>query len=342
MAVIDLRSDTLTRPTPGMLEAMTKAPVGDDVYDEDPTVHELESRVAELFGHEAALYCVTGSLSNQLGIRMLVEPGEEVLCDVQAHIVRAEMGGHAAIGQVTTRTFSSPTGLAEADRIAELIAVGGGPYHVTTAAVAIENTLNYAGGKIQPYENLAEISELCQSYGVKRHLDGARLWNAHIATGVPLEAFGALYDTISVCFSKGLGAPVGSVLVSSADNIARARIVRKRMGAGWRQAGVLAAAALYALEHQLGRLADDHLAARAFAEEVAALAPSAITPDDVETNIVVLDTGDYDAREVLDSAAGQDVRVSQLGPRTLRAVAHLGVDEADCRAAGKILGSLLA
>lgn len=325
-----------------MLEAMTRAPVGDDVYDEDPTVHELETRVAELFGHEAALFCATGSLSNQLGIRMLVEPGQEVLCDVQAHIVRAEMGAHAAVGQVTTRTFSSTTGVAEVDRIAELISVGGGPYHVTTAAVAIENTLNYAGGRIQPYENLVGISELCQSFGIKRHLDGARLWNAHIATGVPLESYGALYDTISVCFSKGLGAPIGSVLVSSADNIARARIVRKRMGAGWRQAGVLAAAALYALENQLARLADDHAAARAFAEEVAALAPSAITPADVQTNIVVLDTGERDAGEVLDAAAEQQIRVSRLGPRTLRAVAHLDVDEASCRTAGKVIGSLLA
>lgn len=325
-----------------MLEAMTRAPVGDDVYDEDPTVHELEARVAELFGHEAALFCATGSLSNQLGIRMLVEPGQEVLCDVQAHIVRAEMGAHAAVGQVTTRTFSSTTGIAEVDGIAELISVGGGPYHVTTAAVAIENTLNYAGGKIQPYENLVEISELCQSFGIKRHLDGARLWNAHIATGVPLESYGALYDTISVCFSKGLGAPIGSVLVSSADNIARARILRKRMGAGWRQAGVLAAAALYALQNQLARLADDHAAARAFADEVAALAPSAITPEDVQTNIVVLNTGERDADEVLDAAAEQQIRVSRLGPRTLRAVAHLDVDEASCRAAGKVVGSLLA
>lgn len=325
-----------------MLEAMIKAPVGDDVYDEDPTVHELESRVAELFGHEAALYCATGSLSNQLGIRMLVEPGEEVLCDVQAHIVRAEMGSHAAVGQVTTRTFSSATGLVEVDRIAELISVGGGPYHVTTAAVAIENTLNYAGGKIQPYENLVRISELCQRYGIKRHLDGARLWNAHIATGVPLVSYGALYDTISVCFSKGLGAPIGSVLVSSADNIARARIIRKRMGAGWRQAGVLAAAALYALDNQLARLADDHLAARAFADEVAALAPAAVVPDEVQTNIVVLDTGGRDAGELLDAAAEQQLRVSQLGPRTLRAVAHLDVDEAACRSAGKVLGALLA
>ncbi|WP_230208060.1 low specificity L-threonine aldolase [Microlunatus sp. Gsoil 973] len=342
MTVIDLRSDTLTRPTPGMLEAMTTAPVGDDVYDEDPTVHELESRVAELFGHEDALFCVTGSLSNQLGIRMLVEPGEEVLCDAQAHIVRAEMGSHAAVGQVTTRTFSSSSGLAEADRIAEMISVGGGPYHVTTAAVAIENTLNYAGGRIQPYENLVEISELCQRYGIKRHLDGARLWNAYIATGAPLVSYGALYDTISVCFSKGLGAPIGSVLVSSAENIARARILRKRMGAGWRQAGLLASAALYALEHQLTRLADDHAAARAFAEEVAAAAPAAIRPEDVETNIVVLDTGDRDAGKIVDAAAREDVRVSRLGPHTLRAVTHLDVDENGCRTAGKVLGSLLA
>jgi threonine aldolase len=342
MTVIDLRSDTLTRPTPGMLQAMVSAPVGDDVYDEDPSVHELEGRVAELFGHEAALYCATGSLSNQLGVRMLVEPGQEVLCDVQAHIVRAEMGAHAAIGQVTSRTFASETGIAEPDRVAELIAVGGGPYHVTTGAVAIENTLNYAGGRIQPYENLVQISELCLSNGINRHLDGARLWNAHIATGVPLAAYGALYDTVSVCFSKGLGAPIGSVLVSSAENIAKARILRKRMGAGWRQAGVLAAAALYALDHQLARLADDHVSARALADEVAAVAPAAVTPDDVQTNIVVLDTGDHAAAEVVDAAAEQQIRVSMLDSHTLRAVAHLDVDEAACRNAGKILGSLIA
>src|SRR4051812_37509737 len=155
-----------------MLQAMVGAPVGDDVYDEDPTVHELEGRVAELFGHQAALFCATGSLSNQLGVRVLVEPGQEVLCDSQAHIVRAEMGAHAAIGQVTSRTFSSPGGIAEAGPIEEMISVGGGPYHTQTAAVAIENTLNYAGGRIQPYANLVAISELCQRSGVSRHLDG--------------------------------------------------------------------------------------------------------------------------------------------------------------------------
>lgn len=342
LRTVDLRSDTLTRPTPGMLQAMATAPVGDDVFGEDPSVQELEHRVAELFGHQAALFCVTGSLTNQLGVRLLVDPGQEVLCDSQAHIVRAELGAHAAIGQVTSRTFSSPGGIAEADRIAELIAVGGGPYHVSTAAVAIENTLNFAGGRVQPYANLAEISELCLRHGVQRHLDGARLWNAHIATGVPLADYGALYDTISVCFSKGLGAPVGSVLVSSAEDIARARILRKRMGAGWRQAGVLAAAASYALDHQLQRLADDHAAARALADEVAAIAPSAVDPESVQTNIVVLDTGDRDAGAVISSAEEHGVRLSRLGPHTVRAVTHLDVDEEGSRRAGRILAKLLS
>jgi threonine aldolase len=342
MMPVDLRSDTLTRPTPGMLEAMITAPVGDDVFDEDPSVHALENRVAELFGHQAALFCVTGSMTNQLGVRVLVEPGEEVLCDVQAHIVRAELGAHAAIGQVTSRTFSSDSGVAEADRIAELIAVGGGPYHVSTAAVAIENTLNFAGGRVQPYANLVEISELCLRHGVQRHLDGARLWNAHIASGVSLADYGRLYDTISVCFSKGLGAPVGSVLVSSADNIAKARILRKRMGAGWRQAGVLAAAASYALDHQLQRLAADHAAARALADEVARSAPAAVKPEAVETNIVLIDTGDVDAGEVITRAEQRGVKVSRLGPHTVRAVAHLDVDESACRRAGGVLADLLS
>jgi threonine aldolase len=340
--MIDLRSDTVTRPTAGMLQAMVTAPVGDDVYDEDPTVHELEHRVAELFGHEAALFCATGSLSNQLGVRVLVEPGQELLCDSQAHIVRAEMGAHAAIGQVTTRTFPAPGGIAEAGPIAEMIAVGGGPYHTETAAVAIENTLNYAGGRIQPYANLVAISELCRSSGVRRHLDGARLWNAHVATGVPLADYGALYDTISVCFSKGLGAPIGSVLVASRADIARARILRKRMGAGWRQAGVLAAAALYALDHQLDRLADDHANARLLADEVARLAPAAVDPDTVETNIVVLDTGERSAAEVVAAARSEQVAVSLLGPHTVRAVSHLDVSADDCRKAGSLLGRLIA
>jgi threonine aldolase len=325
-----------------MRSAMAAAPVGDDVYAEDPTINELESRVAAAFGHEAALFCATGSLANLLGVRCLVEPGQEVVCDVEAHIARAEMGAHAAVFGTTMRTFPSVRGLADVDAMAAMITPDAGPYLVSTGAVAIENTHNFGGGTVQPYDALRAISDLCLDRGVGRHLDGARLWNAHVATGTALVDYGALYDTISVCFSKGLGAPVGSVLVSSAANIAKARMWRKRLGGGWRQGGILAAAAIHALDHHVERLADDHVAARALARAVAGAAPAAVDPDRVQTNIVVLSTGDRLAAPVARAAAGAGVLVSALGPTMIRAVTHLGVDRAQCEAAGEVLGRLIA
>ena len=338
---LDLRSDTVTLPTPGMRAAMLDAPLGDDVYAEDPTVNELERRVAELLGHEAGLFCVSGSLANGLGVRMLVEPGQELICDVQAHVARAEMGSHAAVHGVTMRTFGSDRGRVDPAQVAAIISPAAGPYLVSTAAVAVENTHNFGGGTIQPLDALTAVGQLCRDNGIGYHLDGARLWNAHVATGVPLDTYGRLFDTVSVCFSKGLAAPVGSVLVSSAANIARARILRKRLGGGWRQAGVLAAAALHALDHHVERLADDHAAARAFAEAVALRAPSAVEPESVETNIVVVDTGDAPAAPVAAAAAEHGIRLSALGPHLIRAVTHLDVTKEDCEQAGTVLGRLL-
>ena len=339
--MIDLRSDTLTKPTEGMRAAMAAAAVGDDVYAEDPTVNELEARVARLLGHEAGLFCMTGSLANLVGVRLLVEPGQEVLCDVQAHIVRAELGAHSAVHGLTMRTFPSVRGRLDPDRVAEIISPNAGPHLVSTAAVAVENTHNFGGGTIQPLEHLQAVGALCREHGVGYHLDGARLWNAHIATGVELSTYGALFDTVSVCFSKGLGAPVGSMLLSSAENIARARVLRKRLGGGWRQAGLLAAAAGYALDHQLTRLADDHAAARAFATAVAGRAPTTVDPAGVETNIVILDTGSHSAAEIARAAAEQNVIISALGPRMLRVVTHLGVSPEQCVDAGALVGDLL-
>jgi threonine aldolase len=340
--VIDLRSDTVTQPTQQMREAMLAAPVGDDVYAEDPTVNELEQRVAELLGHEAGLFCVSGSMCNMLGVRLLVEPGQEVVCDVQAHIARAEMGGHAAAYGLTMRTFPSTRGRLEPAEVAKIISPSAGPYLVATAAVAVEHTHNFGGGTIQPFDELTAVAELSREHGIGYHLDGARLWNAHIATGVALEAYGRLFDTVSVCFSKGLGAPVGSVLVSTADNIARARVMRKRLGGGWRQAGVLAAACLYALDHHVQRLADDHAAARTFAEAVAGCVPTAVDPDNVETNIVVIETGTTPAAPIAVAAAERGVKVSALGPFMIRAVTHLDVTADDCEWAGRLVGELLA
>ncbi len=339
--MVDLRSDTVTRPTPAMRAAMLAAPVGDDVYAEDPTITELERRVAAAFGHEAALFCATGSLANLLGVRSLVEPGQEVICDVEAHIARAEMGAHAAVFGTTMRTFPSVRGLADPGAMVSMITADAGPYLVSTGAVAIENTHNFGGGTVQPYDALRAISDLCLDRGVGRHLDGARLWNAHVATGTALIDYGALYDTISVCFSKGLGAPVGSVLVASAERIARARVWRKRLGGGWRQAGILAAAAIYALDHHVDRLVDDHRAARGFAEAVITDAPGAVDLDRVQSNIVVLSTGDRPAAPIARAAADHGVLVSALGPTMIRAVSHLDVTLDDCVGAGAVLGRLL-
>ena len=338
---VDLRSDTLTRPTAAMRAAMHDAPVGDDVYGEDPTVIELEQRTAALLGHEAGLFCPTGSLTNLLGVGLLVAPGEEVLCDAGAHIARAELGAHAAVGGVTMRTWASVRGRVDVDAVAAMVAPDAGAYLVSTTAVAVENTHNFGGGTVQPLDQLVAVGALCRDAGIGYHLDGARLWNAHVATGVPLIEYGRLFDTVSVCFSKGLGAPVGSMLLSSADRIARARIRRKRLGAGWRQAGSLAAGALHALDHHVDRLADDHAKARALAEVVAGQVPDVTDPAAVETNIVVLDTGTRSATEVAAAASAAGVVLSVLGPRTLRAVTHLDVEHDDVVAAGAVVAGLL-
>lgn len=340
--MIDLRSDTVTRPTAGMLAAMAAADVGDDVYGEDPAINALEARVSGLLGHEAGLFCTTGSLANLLGVWLLVQPGQEVVCDVRAHIARAEMGAHAALHGVTMRTWDSADGVTDAATIAGLITPDAGPYLVSTAAVALENTHNFGGGTVQPYEHLVEVSRLCGDAGVGRHLDGARLWNAHVATGISLAEYGRLFDTVSVCFSKGLGAPVGSMLVSSAANIARARVQRKRLGGGWRQAGVLAAAADYAIDHHLPRLGDDHAAAAAFAAEVVAVAPEAVELAKVTTNIVVLDTGAAPAADVALKAARAGVLISALGKHMVRAVTHQEVSVEQATAAGRLAGEVLA
>jgi threonine aldolase len=339
---VDLRSDTITRPNEGMRAAMAAAAVGDDVYGEDPTVAELERRVADLLGHEAGLYCTTGSLTNLVGVRLLVEPGQEVLCDAVAHIARAELGAHAAVHGITMRTFPSERGVLDVAQVAALLSPAAGPYLVSTAAVAVENTHNFGGGTVQPFDQLAAVARLCRDAGVGYHLDGARLWNASVASGISLADYGGLFDTVSVCLSKGLGAPIGSVLVASADRIARARVLRKRLGGGWRQAGLLAAAGLYALEHHIERLAEDHAAAGAFAKAAAEVMPDAVDVDAVQTNIVLVGTGAVPAAELVSPLAARGVLVMPGGPYVLRAVTHLDVDVAACARAGRVVGEVLA
>ncbi|MET0524465.1 MAG: threonine aldolase family protein, partial [Nocardioides sp.] len=252
-ALVDLRSDTVTRPTPAMRAAMAGAEVGDDVYGEDPTVRALEERVAALFGHEAALFTATGSLANVLAVRGLVAPGQEVLCESAAHIARAELGAHGAVSGITMRTWMHPRGQIDLDALETLFAPDLGPFLVATAAVSVENTHNFAGGAVLSADDLDALRAWADARGVRVHLDGARIWNAHVATGVPLERYGAAADVLSVCLSKGLGAPVGSLVVGPADQLAEARVWRKRLGGGMRQAGILAAAGLHALDHHVER-----------------------------------------------------------------------------------------
>ncbi|WP_300402010.1 GntG family PLP-dependent aldolase [Nocardioides sp.] len=333
--MIDLRSDTLTRPTGAMRAAMADAEVGDDVYGEDPTVTALEERVAGLLGHEAALFMPTGSMSNVLGVRALVAPGEEVLCESRAHIARAELGAHGAYSGVTMRTWIHPRGQVDLPTIQSLFAPDMGPFFVRTAAISVENTHNFAGGAVLPLADLRDLKEYAVGVGARIHLDGARLWNAHVATGTPLAEYGACADVISVCFSKGLGAPVGSMLVASRDVVAETRVWRKRMGGGMRQVGVLAAAAEHALDHHVERLAEDHAHARLLAEACG------VDPAGVETNIVVVPRRDAaDAASYVTRAAEQGVRVATVGPTTVRLVTHLDVSRDDAERAAAVLARL--
>ena len=235
--IVDLRSDTLTKPSAEMRKFMVSAEVGDDVYGEDPTVNSLEERIADLFGHEAALFCPTGSLANQLAIRMLVAPGEELLTETNSHIVRAELGAGAVFSGITTRTWLAERGLLKAEDVLNIARPDSGPYLVSTTAIAIENTHNFGGGTVQPINEIKKLRQETQKLGISMHLDGARIWNAHVATGVDFKEYGKYFDTLSVCLSKGLGAPIGSLMISSKERIAKARQWRKRYGGGMRQVG---------------------------------------------------------------------------------------------------------
>ncbi|HEY3007609.1 MAG TPA: GntG family PLP-dependent aldolase [Micromonosporaceae bacterium] len=325
--VVDLRSDTVTKPTDEMRRAMAEAPVGDDVYGEDPSVNELEAYTAELFGHEAAMFTPTGSMANQIAIQILVPPANELLCDADAHVVTYEIGAAAAYGGVSTRTWPAVGADVDSDTVAGMIRPDG-YWAVPTRAIAVEQTHNRGGGGVIPLGTLQALRRVADEAGVALHCDGARIWHAHVADGVPLTTYGALFDTLSVCLSKGLGAPVGSLVIGSAEKVERARWIRKRMGGGMRQAGILAAAGRYALRHHVDRLADDHARARRLAE---ALAPFGIVDAArVRTNIVPLDLtkSTLDVPSFAAEARARGVLVSVLGPRSARLVTHLDLDDA--------------
>jgi threonine aldolase len=327
--LVDLRSDTLTRPTRTMRHAMASAEVGDDVYAEDPSINELEREVADRFGHGAALFVPSGTMGNLVALQLLCAPGDELLCDADAHIVSYEAGAPAAHGGIQTRTMVVAHGLLTPEVLAPQLRPAG--YHaVPTKAVAVEQTHNRGGGAVYPLPLLKDLKALADEHSLSVHCDGARIWNAHVATGVALADYGALFDTMSVCLSKGLGAPVGSVVVmKDAGRYDEARAIRHRLGGAMRQAGVLAAAGLHALHHHLERLADDHARATRLAEGIAEVAPSIVEPKTVETNIVVLDLADarLDANRLDVACRAEGVFVSCIAPRRVRLVTHLDVDD---------------
>jgi threonine aldolase len=330
--VIDLRSDTVTKPTPAMREAMATAEVGDDVFGDDPTVQELERATAELLGMEAAVYVASGTMSNQVAVRTHTEPGDEILLDANAHIYYYESGGPAALSGVMCRLLPGVRGIFTAADVRGALRPRN-EHFPRTKLLCVENTHNRGGGSVWPIERIAEVHAAAREAGLALHLDGARIWNASVATGVAEREYARYFDSVSVCFSKGLGAPIGSCLVGGAEFIARARRFRKMFGGGMRQAGIIAAGALYALRHHRERLAEDHANARALAEGLAVMDGIELDLDGVETNIVCFDVTAMPAPQLVAKLAAGGVLVLARSETSIRAVTNLMLDADDIRRA---------
>jgi threonine aldolase len=327
--LIELRSDTMTRPTPEMRAAMAAAEVGDDVFDEDPTVHRLQERVAQMLGKEAAIFVPSGTMSNQIGVRLHCSPGDEFICEAGCHIYNYEQGAYAQFGVMRL------------DQLVDLPR-GGDDHVVRTRLVCLENTHNRGSGRILPYDGVMEICNWAHVRGLATHLDGARLFNAVVATGIPAATWAEQFDTVSVCFSKGLGAPIGSALAGPSELIKQARRHRKLFGGGMRQAGVIAAAALYALDHHVDRLADDHAKARVLAAAVCAAPNLRLLPDQIDTNIVIFEIGPpvATAQQFVAALAERGVNTLAISRKRVRMVTHLDVSRPECEQAAETLVEL--
>lgn len=339
---IDLRSDTVTRPTDAMRRAMAQAEVGDDMFGDDPTVNRLEARVCELTGMDAAVFVPSGTMANQLAIRAHTEPGDEVICHPDSHIVYYEAGAPAALSGVSTRFAQGPAGTFTPDTLRDLIRPNDQHFSVSKL-VAVENTHNRGRGRVWPLEQLHGVLDAAHDLGLRAHIDGARIWNASVASGHAVREIVGSADTVSACFSKGLGAPVGSVLAGDAETIRRARRFRKMFGGAMRQSGVLAAAALHALEHHIERLAEDHANARRLAELLAAVPGVSADPGSVGTNLVFFDI-DHElgpASAVCQRLASEGVLMLPDGPHTIRAVTHLDVSAGDIESAAQAVAGVL-
>jgi len=321
--MIDLRSDTVTRPTPGMLDAMMNAPVGDDVFGDDPTVNALEAKVAGLFGKEAALFCASGTMANQVAIKAHTQPGDEVICNELAHIYYYEGGGIAMNSGASVCLLPGDRGRFTARQVLEHINPVDDPHRPLTRLVAVENTMNKGGGSIYSFIELEAIANVCLEHGLSYHLDGARLFNALAETNETTRDFGRIFDTISICLSKGLGAPVGSVITGSKDFIWKARRIRKVFGGGMRQAGFLAAAGIYALDNHVERLREDHRRAKELERILSSLSyVDAVVP--VQSNLIFFTLADSMPTDVfLNKLKQHDIHTMALSPQTVRFVTHL-------------------
>ena len=343
MTLIDLRADTVTRPTPEMRRAMAEAEVGDDVLGDDPTVNSLQEQAADLLGKEAGLFVPTGSMGNQVCLGALGKPGDEIVCESGAHYLHYEAGSIAAHLGLVARPLSGERGVISAEQVSDVIRPGD-DHSPRTAVVGIENTHNSAGGTVFPIDEARAVAKVCRERDVAVHIDGARIFNAEAATGVPVREWAACADTITFCFSKGLGAPIGSMVCSTSENIVKSHLLRKRLGGGMRQAGVIAAAARVALETGPGRLSEDHAHARRLAEALADLDPASVDPERVETNMVYVDLSPW--RRRADDVSGELLRHGVLtlgGPRyAMRLVTHRDVSSANIDTVIEVFRKVLA
>ncbi|MEP0829178.1 MAG: aminotransferase class I/II-fold pyridoxal phosphate-dependent enzyme [bacterium] len=331
MKLIDLRSDTVTKPSPAMRRAIADAEVGDDVFGDDPTAIKLEEKVAALFGKEASLFVPSGTMGNQAALKTISEPGWEILCERECHIVNYESAGPAIHSSLLVNMITTERGVFTARQVEELVR----PVNIhnpLTKIVAIENTHNRHGGTIFPLEEIHRIRQVADKYGLIMHLDGARIWNAHVATGIPLKDWAEPFDSMSVCLSKGLGAPVGSMIIGSRLFIEKARRTRKLFGGGMRQVGILAAAGLYAVENNIARLEEDHANARLLAEGLSQLKGFTVDLSRVVTNIVIADVAGsgIPPAAILDKMKTVGVLAVPFGRTRIRMVTHLDVSRDDC------------
>jgi threonine aldolase len=342
MKTIDLRSDTVTRPTPEMREAMMAAVVGDDVFEDDPTVQELEAKVAHLFRVEASLFVASGTMGNQVSLHTHANPGDELICDDEAHLDWYEVGAAAVLSGLQMRPIPAPGGIPDPAAIAHAIRPAN-IHHPVTGIIACENTHNRAGGVVVPLEIMRDVVKLAHGCGAKAHLDGARIWNASVATGIPLYDWVAGFDSVQVCLSKGMGAPVGSMILGTKEFITRARRSRKRFGGGMRQVGILAAACIWAIDDQLPKLINDHKRAKRLAKGIADLPGVQIIPDPPPTNIVVIDLSkrNTDPNAVLSALQERGVLLVGFGENRIRAVTHRDVGDEDIEVAIKELRDVL-